>query len=823
MATRTIERKRERERLELLYHVGRELSSRLDLSDLLRRILVLTTESIGAPSGSIMALDSQGGLLAAALIYNGQVYDNAVQQLSSTMAHGLAGWVIRSAQPALIHDTTRDERWLRRDDAADALPKSAIGVPLQSRERVVGALTLVHSRALAFTDEDLSLATAIADQAAVAVENARLFNDLRQQTALYETLLNAQSDLGEGLLIADATSQRLVYVNDAFCQISGYAADQLTALPSLFDLAVPEERAELLDGLQRRLGGEQRSDRFETTIYHKDGRRIILEVAVKLLRSDDSQRIIGIVRDITQRKQAEQALAEEKQRLELLYDLSQSTASRLDPRAVGQAALERICAAMGVATRGTLLVRDADGQRLRLLVATWVERAALEAFDRQISLGIGQGLAGWAAERRRVTIVEDVTRDPRWKGTPEFDGWVRASLSLPLVAGDELVGVLNLHSEQPAAFQDAHVPLLLAAAAPVAAALHNARLFEETQAAERRYAGLFEDSIDPIILTDPAGTIIDSNRKACAFLGYAREQMLGLSIEAVHPLATALDEPGLAELRSGAETSFETTAVAKGGQLIPVEVHVKHIVRGGQELIQWIEHDLSERAALEEMRNDLTSMIFHDLRSPLSNIVSSLDVLKASLPPDDDAMQAVLTIAYRSSQRLSRLVESLLDLRRLESGRSILKREPTVLNALVAEVAEQVHAVAEAKDISLHFDLPPGLPAVNLDADMVRRVLINLMENGVKYTQGVGMISVTVRVDANEARISIRDTGPGIPEDQQQRVFDKFTRLQHPGGPKGLGLGLAFCKLAVEAHGGRIWVESAPGEGSTFILTLPIT
>jgi signal transduction histidine kinase len=250
---------------------------------------------------------------------------------------------------------------------------------------------------------------------------------------------------------------------------------------------------------------------------------------------------------------------------------------------------------------------------------------------------------------------------------------------------------------------------------------------------------------------------------------------------------------------------------------------VKRIELEGEPYLQWILRDISERLALDELRNDLTSMIFHDLRSPLGNVLSSLEVLRTSLPEDDESVQAILSISLRSGRRLSRLVESLLDLGQLEAGQAVLHKSPTSISAVLAEAVEEVHPMAEAKGHLIRFNLGQAvLPQVKMDVEMIRRVVINLLENAVKYTRQGGNISVSAENTAEEIIVRIQDDGPGIAQADQERIFDKFARIQPGGRPKGLGLGLAFCRLAIEAHGGRIWVESELNKGSTFTFTLPV-
>ena len=152
----------------------------------------------------------------------------------------------------------------------------------------------------------------------------------------------------------------------------------------------------------------------------------------------------------------------------------------------------------------------------------------------------------------------------------------------------------------------------------------------------------------------------------------------------------------------------------------------------------------------------------------------------------------------------------------------VLNKSQVDLNTVVVEATEIVQPSAEGKGIGLQIDIPPRLPMVNLDVDMIRRVIINLMDNSIKYTPEGGQVTVSARSNPTEVVVSVRDTGPGIPSDQHTRIFAKFARLQREASPKGIGLGLTFCKLAIEAHGGKIWVESQVGQGSTFSFRLPL-
>jgi signal transduction histidine kinase len=174
---------------------------------------------------------------------------------------------------------------------------------------------------------------------------------------------------------------------------------------------------------------------------------------------------------------------------------------------------------------------------------------------------------------------------------------------------------------------------------------------------------------------------------------------------------------------------------------------------------------------------------------------------------------------------MQRLINSLLDINRLEAGQPIANRRAVEVGPLLNEVLDNLQPITSTKRQLVHTELGDRLPKIWVDEDMIRRVLINLMENATKFTPMDGQITLGAEVDDHEngqrVLFWVQDTGPGIPESAREAIFNKFTRLQAENFPKGLGLGLAFCKLAVEAHGGEIGVESQLGQGSRFHFTVP--
>jgi len=237
--------------------------------------------------------------------------------------------------------------------------------------------------------------------------------------------------------------------------------------------------------------------------------------------------------------------------------------------------------------------------------------------------------------------------------------------------------------------------------------------------------------------------------------------------------------------------------------------------------------DITEERDLQRMRDDLTSTIVHDLRSPLTSILSGLYLMQEMTAQDqaDGDIGRTLAIGIRSTRRLLDLINSLLDISKLQTGQALVRLQPASLTAVIDPAVEHLGPLAEAAAINLRRDLAADLPPVLIDPDIIGRVITNLIDNALKFTPNGGLISVSAALDETDhrfVRCTVRDTGPGIPPEHRTRIFERFVQIDDQAASRrGSGLGLNFCQLAIEAHGGRIWVDDAPGGGSEFIFTLP--
>ncbi len=257
--------------------------------------------------------------------------------------------------------------------------------------------------------------------------------------------------------------------------------------------------------------------------------------------------------------------------------------------------------------------------------------------------------------------------------------------------------------------------------------------------------------------------------------------------------------------------------ITKPFQFEEVEARVRaHLALRRKERL--LQKSLAQQKELERLRDSLVHMIVHDMRSPLTVISTCLHILQEGLAADRSATDNLLQEADSAANALNKMTTQLLDISRLEAGQMPLKKERHDLAQTLRVTSESLAALARERRIRL--EVPPSSIAY-YDADIVGRVVANLLANAFKFTPPDGQITLTVACQAEFFRVAVMDNGLGIAPEHQQKIFEKFAQVELRSKHVGTGLGLAFCKLAVEAHGGQIGVESELGHGSAFWFTLP--
>jgi signal transduction histidine kinase len=229
-------------------------------------------------------------------------------------------------------------------------------------------------------------------------------------------------------------------------------------------------------------------------------------------------------------------------------------------------------------------------------------------------------------------------------------------------------------------------------------------------------------------------------------------------------------------------------------------------------------HDITQSRMLERLRDDLIHTMVHDLRNPIGSLTVALELFQDD--PITDEQRQMINISKESLNRMANMVNAILDIGRLEAGSMPLERVVVSMREISDEIMNIEQPLAQQKTITLVHDVPNDLPLLDVDRDLIGRVIQNLVGNAIKFTPTSGTVSLKAVPENGMMLITVQDTGPGIAPDVRDRLFQKFATGKQKG--RGSGLGLAFSRLAIDAHGGHIWVESTTGEGTTFKFTLPL-
>lgn len=508
------------------------------------------------------------------------------------------------------------------------------------------------------------------------------------------------------------------------------------------------------------------------------------------------------------------------ERQTMLYDLLRAMGAQTGVDGVASRAVE----AIGHFTGWPGIVIATEGETRE----QWLVRANSRRFAPPGRTFRG-GVVGRVFATGRTELLSDVAADPEYLTA---DPSVKSELAVPLRRGARVLGVLNLESDRVAAFGPEDVKLAESIAEAVALAMENALLYETAEEDRTRLQAVIETSRDGIVFVDLDRCIRVFNEQARRMLHLEgrSEDWLGKPVDDVlqaligeAPHVVEMIKTELRRMRRGDEPA------GTGEYELP-----PHLVRwvtlpvgtGSTALGRLVVlRDVTEERTLGRMRDDLTHTMVHDLRNPLTSIDATVQAFQLSIGGTLSAsQQEMLRVAARGVQRLKTLVDAILDVSRLEAGKMPLEREKVALSPLVSDTLRLQEPLAREAGQRLASDVSAELPPVWADPSLVTRILQNLVGNALKFSPAGGAVrvsaSLTGRNGSRAVAIAVSDDGPGLSPDIEPRLFQKFATGRHQA--RGSGLGLAFCRLAVEAHGGGISALSRVGGGSTFTFTLPV-
>ena len=431
-----------------------------------------------------------------------------------------------------------------------------------------------------------------------------------------------------------------------------------------------------------------------------------------------------------------------------------------------------------------------------------------------------------------------------------------AALVVPLFAESELLGALILlRRPRDPRFDEADVAYARIAGDLASAALRRVTLLEQAQreraallASEEQFRAVAETAQVAIFVVGLDDTVVFANRPVERIFGYKASELIG------RPLATLIPPELRASHRAGVERyvatgerrlsweGVELPAISKDGREVPIEVTLGEFVRDGRRYFTAIARDITERRRAEQekaglllrereareraeaairTREEVLAIVSHDLRNPLNTIAMGAAALK-DFSADEATRERYVQMIQRAIQRMNRLIEDLLDVMRLEGGQKLaLNLAPLELAPMLLELAESFHAQAEPRRQAFVCEVEPGLPPVTADRDRLAQVIANLVGNALKFTPEGGRVELRAARAGHEVAVAVRDDGPGMSDEELGRIFDPYWQAGRTAR-LGAGLGLTISKGIVESHGGRLDVESKPGQGSTFTFTLPV-
>mgnify|MGYP000131030027 CR=1 FL=1 len=338
-------------------------------------------------------------------------------------------------------------------------------------------------------------------------------------------------------------------------------------------------------------------------------------------------------------------------------------------------------------------------------------------------------------------------------------------------------------------------------------------------AQERTFlSGVLQTMTDGVIITDKNGLVLLTNPAALQILAFPGKATQGSTF------AQVTREWQLVELweacrQSGKE---QTATVESGGRNVFLQAVITPLGESASPRFLVILQDLTRIRRLETIRRDFISNISHELRTPLASLSLVVETLKDGAIDDPEAAQRFLSFIESELSTLTQMVEELLELSQIESGHVPFRLKITRVAKLIKKPVKRLTPQAERANIDVEVNIPEDIPPVLADSRRIQQVVMNLLHNALKFTPEGGHVTLKAEVVGPEVVISVKDTGAGIPADDVPRIFERFYKADRARAEEGVGLGLSIAKHIIQGHGGRIWVESVEGRGSTFYFSLLI-
>ncbi len=902
-----------------------------DLQPVLNTIVRTATQLCQSESAQLWRLREGQFDLVAHTGTDPKFVDSLMRDPIPTGRGTLAGRAVLDRRTIHLPDCLADSEYANLEHQRKGKYRTMLGVPLLRDGVPLGVIALLRNVVKPFTAKQIELVTTFADQAVIAIENTRLFEELQARTRELTESLEYQTATSEVLNVISRSPTELQPVLDALIKsasrlcgaydvsIHSLEGDGLPLVahhgPILMPprFVTPAQRGTVAGRCVLERQAVHVADLQAETEAFPEGSAIAREmgfrtiVGVPLLREGTPLGAIVLRRTRVEPFSARQielvttfadqaAIAinnvglfqqVQARNSELRVALEQQTATSELLKVIGRSSFDlqpvfdtlaenaiRLCEA------DRAMIFRFDGQNLKV-VAAYNISSELRAFHELNPIAPGRGsCVGRMALERRTIHIHDVRTDPEYTfGGQQIDPY-RTLLAVPMLRAGELVGAINIVRYEVLPFTESQIALMETFADQAVIAIENTRLFEEVQALGEVGRAVSSTLDLKVVLKTIVDRAVDLSGTDGGSIFYYREEVgafelgetSGLDEEVVarfRKLDISTGETGLGEaitkrqplqvpdilkresnplrdaaLEAGLRAALIVPLLGAEGPLGALVLQRRQpgdfpqavvslmqtfadqsaIALENAHLFEQIAQKGRELEIASQHKSQFVANMSHELRTPLAAVLGYAELMEEGIyEPLGDKSLAALARIRSNGKHLLGLINTVLDIAKIESGQFSLNLSEYALDSVVETVRVATESLAETKKLSLKTDVAKGLPHGLGDEQRLTQVLLNLVGNAIKFTD-TGEVRITAMAMKGHFTVAVTDTGPGIPPEELKRVFEQFHQVDNSNtkAEGGTGLGLAIAKQIVEMHGGRIWVESTLGKGATFQMELPV-
>ncbi len=457
-------------------------------------------------------------------------------------------------------------------------------------------------------------------------------------------------------------------------------------------------------------------------------------------------------------------------------------------------------------------------------------------------------LVGWVAINKKPIIRGNIPRDKRFDEIMKEDN-LKSDMVVPLILKDSLIGTVNVGSYSPHHFDEFDLELVSKFSRLTSMAIENSQLLDGLENLGEKYKKLMDNASDIIALFNSSAQFVECNNALYRQFGYTQEEVIGKELfNFTQPVRREEAKKRFYSiLRGEINHVIEIPYLKKNGDVVYLEVDASVIRIKGHPYILIIAHNITDRKVLEEkitiqnrelksinkklmeldqLKSEFLGRISHELRTPLSIIMAYTDALTGNKGGEvnEQERSEFLDVIDKQSKKLLQLINNLLDLSKVEISETMLDLAEGDINEVVMIAGKVVEPFAEQNNVEIEYIYDRELPILKFDQVRIKQVIINLLNNAVKFSGPNGYVRVFSARRDNDVVLGVEDSGPGITRDEIPGIFDNFTQVE--GGNDrpfdGMGVGLRLVKHYIRLHGGRVWVEDKNGDGAVFMISLPL-